>query len=59
MKTTKVFLMFVGIITLILGFSAKFRGVTSFQERLGKNINIDGALFAEDTKTPPAKSAQG
>ena len=59
MKNTKIFVILSGIAALLFGFTAKRLVVTDFQEKLGKSINIENALCADDSKTPPAKSAIG
>ncbi|HBB66623.1 MAG: hypothetical protein A2049_01860 [Elusimicrobia bacterium GWA2_62_23] len=59
MKNTKLLMALSGVLAFFLGLAAKNSAVTDFQERLGKSVNIENALFADDTKTPPAKSALG
>lgn len=59
MKNTKIFVILSGIVALFFGFAAKRPVVTDFQERLCKSINIENALCADDSKTPPTKSALG
>ncbi len=59
MKNLKIFVVLSGIVALFFGLTTKRLGVTGFQEKLGKSINIENALFADDSKTPPAKSALG
>lgn len=59
MKIRNIFAVLAGMAAMFFGFAAKQGAVTGFQEKLGESINIENALFAEDTKTPPAKSAIG
>lgn len=59
MKNTKIFVILSGIAALLFGLTAKYGAVTRFQEKLGKSVNIENALFADDSKTPPAKSVLG
>ncbi|HAH31985.1 MAG TPA: hypothetical protein DCL44_06700 [Elusimicrobia bacterium] len=55
MKNTKIVVILAGIAALLFGFAAKSRGVTGFQEKLGKSIKVEHMLFADDSKCmPPA-----
>lgn len=59
MKIRNISTVLAGMVTLLFGFAAKQNAVTDFQEKLGKSLNIEKAMFATDTKTPPARGALG